>query len=175
MNKRLILAFLAVVAISGAAIYFYLGGLNKVAITVENVADYHLVGIRFKGEGGSDSLRNAFFEARGYVENGRLSGTLTLLHYRDTTLEKGRVNVFVGIRLNGGTSDLPAHYQRLTIPAQRAVRATIQAHNSVMPNAQTIEERLLAKAEELRLELQGFTIEQYLSERELRIDMPVRQ
>lgn len=175
MNKRSIISILAVMLIGAVALYFYLGGLNKVAITVENVADYHLVGIRFKGEGDSDTLRNAFFEARDYVKNGRLPGTLTLLHYKDTTLEESSVNVFVGIRLHQGTSDLPAHYQRLTIPAKRAVRATIQAHNSVMPNAQTIEERLLARAEALRLKLQGFTIEQYLSERELRIDIPVRQ
>lgn len=175
MNKRSIVALLAIMVIGGAAIYFYLGGLNTVEVSVENVEDYNLVGIRFKGQGDSDTLRNAFFEARELLENGDLNGILTLLHYKDTTLAEEEVNVFVGVKLNAGTADLPDHYERLTIPARRTVRATIQAHNSVMPNSSTIEQRLLDKAEELRFELQDFTIEQYLNERELLIDMPVRQ
>lgn len=174
MNKRAIIALLGIMIIGGAAIYFYLGGLNTVEVTVENVGDYNLVGVHFSGEGDSDTLRDAFFEARDYVQSGRLNGILTLLHYNDTTLEESQVRVFVGVNLNQGTSDLPSGYERLTIPARRTVRATIEAHNSVMPNSQTIENRLLEKADEMRFELQSFTIEQYISERKLLIDMPVR-
>ncbi len=174
MNKRTILGVLAVMLAGAIGVYFFLGGLNKVEVTVENVSDYNIVGIRFKGNGDSDTLRNAFFDAREYVQQGRVDGVLTLIHYKDTTLTDEQVNVFVGIKLNQGTSDLPQGYQRLTIPARRAVRATIEAHNSVMPNSETVEERMLEKADELRFSLSDFTIEQYISERIIMIDMPVR-
>lgn len=174
MNKRTILGVLAVMLAGAIGVYFFLGGLNKVEVTVENVSDYNIVGIRFKGNGDSDTLRNAFFDAREYVQQGRVDGVLTLIHYKDTTLTDEQVNVFVGIKLNQGTSDLPEGYQRLTIPARRAVRATIEAHNSVMPNSETVEERMLEKADELRFSLSDFTIEQYISERIIMIDMPVR-
>lgn len=174
MNKRTIVGMLAVMLLGAIAVYFYLGGLNKVEVTVENVKDYNIVGIKFKGNGDSDTLRNAFFDAREFVREGRVDGVLTLIHYKDTTLTDEQVNVFVGIKLNQGTSDLPEGYQRLTIPARRAVRATIEAHNSVMPNSETVEERMLEKADELRFELSDFTIEQYISERVIMIDMPIR-
>ncbi len=174
MNKRTILGVLAVMLAGAIGVYFFLGGLNKVEVTVENVSDYNIVGIRFKGNGDSDTLRNAFFDAREYVQQGRVDGVLTLIHYKDTTLTDEQVNVFVGIKLSQGTSDLPEGYQRLTIPARRAVRATIEAHNSVMPNSETVEERMLEKADELRFSLSDFTIEQYISERIIMIDMPVR-
>lgn len=174
MNKKTIIAMLAIMVGGAVAVYFYLGGLNSVEVTVETVSDYNMVGVRFKGNGDSDTLRNAFFDARKYVEEGRVEGILTLIHYKDTTLTDEQVNVFVGIKLAQGSSDLPAGYQRLTIPARRSVRATIEAHNSVMPNSATVEERMLEKAEELRFELSDFTIEQYINERVLMIDMPVR-
>lgn len=174
MNKKTVVGMLAIMVAGAVGVYFYLGGLNSVEITVEEVSDYNIVGVKFKGNGDSDTLRNAFFDAREYVEKGRVEGILTLIHYKDTTLTSEQVNVFVGIKLNQGTSDIPDGYQRLTIPARRAVRATIEAHNSVMPNSGTIEERLLEKAEEMRFELSDFTIEQYISETVLMIDMPVR-
>jgi hypothetical protein len=174
MNKKSIVAMLAIMVGGAIAVYFYLGGLNSVEVTVEDVSDYNLVGIRFRGNGDSDTLRTAFFDARKYVQEGTLDGVLTLVHYKDTTLKEEEVNVFVGVKLNQGTSGIPSSYQRLTIPARRAVRATIEAHNAVMPNAETIEERLYKKAEEMRFELQDFTVEQYVSEQKMVIDMPVR-
>ena len=175
MNRKSILGLVAVMIIGGAAVYFYLGGLNQVEVNVESVSDYNLVGFHFQGEGDSDTLRKGWQQAKEYIESGRLKGTVTVLHYKDSTLEDGQVKVFMGVRLDQGTSDLPGNYTRLTVPARRAIRASISAHNMVMPNSETIEERLLKKAEESRLELQNFTIEQYLNEKELWVDMPVRQ
>jgi len=175
MNKKSILGIIAVMLVGGIAIYFYLGGLNKVEVKVESISDYNLVGFHFQGEGDDKTLREGWEEAKELVQSGRLDGTVTVLNYKDSTLEDGHVKVFMGVRLNAGTSDLPENYERITIPAKRTVRAVINAHNSVMPNSQTVEKRLLEKADELRLELQDFTIEQYLSEQELWIDMPVRQ
>lgn len=174
MNKKVTLLAI-VVAISVLVIgYFYLGGLNKVTISLESVSDYNLVGIHYQGREKNEAIEKAFITAREHLENGRLNGVLTLVHYNDSTLADKQVKLFVGIKLNQGTSDLPEGYKRLTIPASNAIRATIEAHNVVMPTPENIEKSMIEKATQLNLRLQDFTIEQYLSERDLLIEIPVK-
>jgi len=160
------------VLIMGA--YVYLGGLNSVEYTIENVSDYNLVGLTFQGEGDSPEIEEAFFEAREFARGGRLDGILTIINYKDTTLADDELKLFIGVKLKGGTSDIPEHYQRLTIPATRTVRARIEANNVVRPKPNTIESRLLQEARGNDLEVRDFTIEQYISPEVLIIDMPVK-
>ena len=175
MNRKtkIVIGLVAFVAV--VSLYLYLGGLNSVEYSVESVADYHLVGTPFKGEGDSPEIEAAFVEARGYVESGSISGILTIVHYQDTTLAEDELKMFIGVKLNEGASDIPEHYQRMTIPATNAVRASISAHNVVMPSPSTIEGNIKATAKDNGLELQNFTVEQYVSENLLLIDMPVKQ
>ncbi len=173
MNKKVTLLAIAVALGVLVIGYVYLGGLNKVDITVESVSDYNLVGIHFQGRPKSDSIENAFFLAREYVQNNRLDGVVALVHYNDTTLAKNQIKLFIGVKVNSTTSDIPEGYERLTISASQTVRATIEAHNVVMPSPETIEGRMRAKGEELNMRLSDFTIEQYISTNELLIDMPV--
>jgi len=175
MNKKQYIGItLTITAIVIGVAYVYLGGLNKVEYTVENVSDYNLVGRHFQGKGDSNDIEAYFFEAKTLLNDGRLSGTLTLVHYNDTTLADEEIKLFIGVLLDEGIDTLPTDYDRLTIPAQRAMRATIEAHNIVMPSPQTIEAALREKADEFRIRLQEFTIEQYIGERDLLIDMPAR-
>ena len=164
-----IIAFVLIIAT-----YFYLGGLNAVEYTVERVSDYNLVGVHFQGKGDSTAIEEAFFEAKTFIEEGRLKGILTIVHYNDTTLADEELKMFIGVKLESGTADLPINYERLTIPARNAVRASIEAHNVVMPSPGTIESNIRKTAEEANLQLQDFTIEQYISANLLLIDMPVR-
>ncbi|MCO6359984.1 hypothetical protein [Roseivirga pacifica] len=174
MNKKTItvIGILAIAAITAG--YMYLGGLNKIDYSVENISDYNLVGEHFQGNGDDAKIEEAFIRARGYVEDGTLNGVLTLVHYNDTTLVDKEIKLFIGVALNKGTANLPDGYQRLTIPAKRAMRATIEAHNVVMPSPETIEDNLIEKAAEYGFKLQDFTIEQYISEQQLIIDMPAK-
>ena len=174
MSKKgkIITGLVAFIIIVGT--YLYLGGLNKVEYSVESVSDYNLVGVHFQGEGDSKEIEEAFFTAKDYIESGRLKGILTLVHYNDTTLADEELKMFIGVKLEAGTSNLPEGYERLTIPASNAVRAQIEAHNVVMPSPTTIEAKMRETAKEARLELQDFTIEQYISENLLIIDMPAK-
>ena len=175
MNKKQFIGITALITavILGVA-YVYLGGLNKVDYSVENVSDYNLVGRHFQGKGDASDIEAYFFEARNLIADGRLNGVLTLVHYNDTALADEEIKLFIGVLLNEGIDALPTDYDRLTIPAQRTMRATIEAHNIVMPSPQTIETTLREKAEEFSIRLQGFTIEQYIGERDLWIDIPAR-
>lgn len=174
MNKRIITIIGVSLIVLITAAYFYLGGLNSVEYTVENVSDYNLAGVPFQGKAKSKAIEEAFFKAKDYIADGTLDGVLVLVHYNDTTLADDEQKLFIGIKLDAGASNLPAEYSRITIPAQRVVRATIEAHNSVMPSPQKIEENLKQKAADLSIELQDFTIEQYISANQLIIDMMAR-
>jgi len=175
MSKKQYIGITALVTIIIlVSLYVYLGGLNKVDYSVENVNDYNLVGRHFQGNSKSSQVEAYFFEARNLLSDGRLDGILTLVHYNDTTLAEDEIKLFIGVLLNQGIDALPTDYDRLTIPATRTMRATIEAHNIVMPSPQSIENTLREKAAEYSIRLQDFTIEQYLNERELLIDMPAR-
>jgi hypothetical protein len=173
-RKQYIGITLVITAVIFGVGYIYLGGLNKVQYSIENVNEYLIVGRPFEGKSDDNQIEQAFFEAKGLLSDGRLNGTLTLVHYKDTSLAEGNVKMFIGVLLAEGVDALPVDYDRLTISANQAMRATIGAHNMVMPSPQTIEDNLRAKAAEYALELQDFTIEQYVGDRQLLIDMPAR-
>ena len=174
MNKKLLgITAIITVLIIGSG-YLYFGGLNKVEYTVENVQDYNLVGRHFQGKGDDVQIEQAYFEAKNLLSDGRLNGTLALVHYNDSTLAEGEIKLFIGVLLKEGIEALPVDYARLTIPASRSMRATIEKHNVIMPSPQTIESTLREKASAYSIRLQDFTIEQYLGERKLLIDMPAR-
>lgn len=173
-RRRMGLIMVVLIGVS-LFIYFYLGGLNRVEYSIENVKDYHFMGEYYRGSEGSEALEKAFFRARDLVLSGEIPGVLAMVHYtNDTTLKENEVKIFVGIKLNKGTSAVPLNYQRLTIPANRTLRAKIEAHNIVMPSPQNIEARLDEMAVEMKLRLQEYSIVHYVSERELMIDKPTR-
>tara|TARA_R110001592_G_scaffold31788_1_gene111713 strand:- start:577 stop:1107 length:531 start_codon:yes stop_codon:yes gene_type:complete len=174
--KKYILIALAILVIGGGASYVYLGGLNSVEFTVENVNDYHLVGRMFQGQADAKEIEDYFFEAKDFAIGGTIDGELTILHYNDTTLAKKEIKLFIGVLLNNSadTLDLPVGYTLVKVPAQQTIRATILANNAVIPGPETIEARLKEKAEETGLTTQAFTIEKYISEKEMVIDMPVK-
>lgn len=153
------------------AVYFYLGGLNKVEYSIESVSDYNLVGIAYQGKSDSSAIEEAFFKAKEFIEDEIIDGTLVVIHYNDSTLAEDEQKLFIGIKLNQGLASIPQGYSRITIPTQRAVRASIEAHNVVMPSPKTIENNLREKAAEASIRLQDFTVEQYVSANQIIIDM----
>ncbi|OEK02037.1 hypothetical protein BFP97_11120 [Roseivirga sp. 4D4] len=153
------------------AVYFYLGGLNKVEYSIENVSDYNLVGVAYRGKSDSSAIEEAFFKAKELIEDEIIDGTLVVIHYNDSTLAEDEQKLFIGIKLDQGLASIPQGYTRITIPTKRAVRASIEAHNVVMPSPKTIENNIREKAAEASIRLQDFTVEQYVSANEIIIDM----
>ena len=93
---RITLAITAVIIGVG---YIYFGELNKVQYSIENVTEYHIVGRHFEGKSDDRQIEQTFFEAKDLLSDGRLNGTLTLVHYKDTSLAEGNVKMFIGVLL----------------------------------------------------------------------------
>lgn len=173
MRKALFITF-AILMAGAIGFYIYLGGLNSVEISIENVDGYQIAGREFEGKANAKEIETYFFEAKGYVQSGQLKGVLTIIHYNDTTLDEDETKLFIGVTLDNFTDNLPRNYTLQTIDCDKAVRATIEAHNVVMPGPETIESNLKEEAVKNNLTLQDFTIEQYVSENQLIIDMPTK-
>ena len=100
MSKRQYIGItLAITAVIIGVGYVYFGELNKVQYSIENVTEYHIVGRHFEGKSDDRQIEQTFFEAKDLLSDGRLNGTLTLVHYKDTSLAEGNVKMFIGVLL----------------------------------------------------------------------------
>jgi hypothetical protein len=149
--------------------YFQLGGVSDIEKSVEQVDGYQLVGKSFKGKYNGLGLEAVFFQAK------ELSDQIVIVNYpmEGDSIEDGFVNQLIGAKVANTPSILPDGFSEVLINSTRVVRATIDAHNLVMPKPNEIEEALREFAKEQNLKLEGYTIEQYLSERELIIEIPI--
>uniref|UniRef100_UPI00404861C1 hypothetical protein n=1 Tax=Roseivirga sp. TaxID=1964215 RepID=UPI00404861C1 len=172
--KKIFLIVISVVLLAGAGLYIYLGGLNSVEISVEEINGYQIAGREFKGNADAKEIEDYFFEAKEFAISGELKGVLTIVHYNDTTLAKKETRLFIGVTLDEYSGFLPADYTLLNINCDKVVRATIEAHNAVIPGPTSIEARISQKAKEEGLSTELFTVEKYVSANVLEIDSPVK-
>jgi hypothetical protein len=96
------------------------------------------------------------------------------VHYNDTTLAKKETRLFIGVTLDEFSGTLPSNYIMLNIDCEKVVRATVEAHNAVIPGPETIEARMAEKAKQEGLSIEVYTIEKYVSSNILEIDSPVK-
>lgn len=157
--------------------YYYLGGFTGRTLDVVEVNDYQLVGKRYQGKLDSPVLEDIFYEVRNQAESGAPAGTLSIVVFKEPDTAKDSVDQFIGILLDQpAESSLPEGWESYTIEADRAVRITIRSHNLVMPKPNLIRDEIeeYAQAQQLSLR-EGVTIEKYLGERHLEIEVPLEQ
>jgi hypothetical protein len=168
MRKYVILA---VILMTGVLSYFYfqLGGVSDIEKTVEVVNNYKLVGSSFKGKYNGLKLESMFTEARALGEQ------LVIVNYplQGDSTEDGFVHQLIGTQVVEVPDDIPEGFSVQELKISKVVRASIDAHNLVMPKPNEIEEVLRMFAKEQNLNLEGYTIERYLSDRELVVEIPI--
>lgn len=158
--------------------YYYLGGFTSRDLEVVEVNNYQLVGKHYQGKLDNPALEEIFYEVRHQAESGAPSGTLSIVVLKEPETGKDLVDQFIGILLDSPAEEvnLPDGWESMTIEAKRAVRATIRSHNLVMPKPYVIRNEIEEFAQEQQLLLRtDVTIEKYLGERHLEIEVPVEQ
>lgn len=168
MRKYVILAVILMTTIL-SYFYFQLGGVNGIQKSVETVNNYSLVAKSFKGKYNSNQLEEIFYTARA------IGDQLIIVNYPllGDSVENGFVHQLIGVQVAEIPETIPSGFQVEELATSKVIRATIDAHNLVMPKPNEIEETLRAFAKGQNLELLGYTIERYLSDRELIIEIPV--
>lgn len=173
MSKKLIFIILAVVFAALGFAYVKLGGLNEPFFSVVDNPGYYITGKYYKGHYNDQAIEDIFYEVKQQLKEGSLNGILTIVYYQDPIASEGKVENFIGIANRQKASDIPKGFEQRKIVAGKVVRATIHAHNTVMPLPETVKEKLAAFAREKGLDLRDISIEKYFSDRKLVVEMPV--
>lgn len=156
-------------------VYYYLGGFNQTEISLEETDAYVIAGYSYSGPYREDELQQLFFQVKDFVDSGTLEGTITVLNYDNEFAAGDSIQQLIGVRLAATPRQKPEDLQLDTIPAGKVIRAVISAHPLVMPHPQDTHEKIINFAREQSLELGDMSIEQYVGETELWVEVPLRQ
>lgn len=158
--------------------YYYFGGFEDPELQVVEVNDYQFAGKLYKGTLQNKELENIFYEVRQQYDKRAPAGTFSIVVLKEPETGKDTVEQFIGIMLQEPLNEasLPAGWETIKVEAGQAVRSTIRSHNLVMPKPHAIKEEIqnFARTHNLQLNSQ-VTIEKYLGERHLEIEVPVME
>ncbi|MDH5367383.1 MAG: hypothetical protein OEW67_10370 [Cyclobacteriaceae bacterium] len=173
MIKKVIIG--AGILIVGAAVYFYLGGMDEIIISHKENDGYEIVGINYEGRYRSEELEQIYFDVKQKKETGELEGELVVVNYKlgGDSIENGFIKQFLGIQLSKANQKIPEGFTLKVIESKMIISVNISAHNLVMPNPNKIGQKINKYASENNLERVNFTIEKYVSDRELIIEVPI--
>lgn len=155
-------------------IYYYLGGLNNTLVSVIKTDNYVVAGYEYIGAYKEDELQDLFFQVSNLVDTGTLAGTVTVVNYQFQNMKRDSVHQLIGVQLTESPSDLPEGIKVDTIFARSAIRAIVQAHPLVMPHPEETQQLLLEYAQDQSLDINSMTLERYIGEDEIWVDLPVR-
>ena len=173
MKKPFVFIAIALLFTFLLVLYRHLGGFNEPAITFEPVKEYVLSGKNFQGKITDKRLGGLFNEMRNFKIGNRYGGALVMVWYSEPQNRKDSADVFIGIEILPGES-LPERYDRLEIPMNGLVRATIRGHASVIPSPSTVVEKIKDFAWENSYLLQDVLIDKYLSDSVIYTEIPVK-
>ncbi|MDH5474444.1 MAG: hypothetical protein OEX22_02010 [Cyclobacteriaceae bacterium] len=168
------LIIIAALTVLGS-IYVFLGGIDDVVVVKKKSEGYEIVGKHYEGRYRSEELEQTYFEVKEKLEKGQLEGDLVVLNYvlGGDSLENGFIRQFIGVDLQTSNQTIPDGFRLQSINNKMSIAAIISAHNLVMPSPSTIDTKIGKFAKANNLELVNYTIERYVSDRELIIEVPV--
>jgi len=172
-NRKLLVITIAIVLIILGFGYYKLGGLYSVKIETVRVDNYHLVGKYFSGSYKSDSIRVYFEEMSAYIKDGTLSGQPVIIYDQEQSDGDGKGTSFIGVMLADHPTSLPASLVKRDIPAQKSIKVTKDAHISVMPNPDKIDQMIQEYALANDLTIAESNIEIYQKNNRLVIERPI--
>lgn len=173
-NKKIALAIVAVIMLSLVGLYVYLGGLNTIEISIQNVqGPYRIVGIDFEGRPTDKRVREHFFDLRERIERGELKGRLSMVYFRDAETKRNEVKLFMGVILDEIPAEIPDEFRMMGVEVREVVEARLEVHNLVMPSPASIEERMIAFAQNAGYTHQPISIEIYSPDNSVRVHIPV--
>lgn len=156
-------------------VYYLLGGFNQIEIQRIQEQNYNLVGKLYEGKYREKILNDHYREMYNYVEDGIIEGKVAVINYRIDKPASDSVKQFFGVLLDGQPASIPDSLTQETIVLDEALRAVIQSHPLVMPNPDKVIEQLQSQAQQEGVSLKGYSIEQYVGDEEIWVDIPLQK
>jgi hypothetical protein len=153
------------IAILALAVYFLLGGFSPIQVELVQSEGYQIQGRLFEGKYNSTDLEELFFQMKKYSEI--TERPFTVINFDEFMNEEtGDVKQFVGVLGSLQVDTLETQI----IAAGQLGRATITAHNFVMPKPSHVRKKLQEISSK---PLENYSIEIYTEEK-LVIEIPVQ-
>lgn len=169
---RIIGIVVIVTLVISSALYAYLGGFSKPALSQTQLPVYIIAGKAYKGKADTDTLQRVFDETQQLHTQGKIAGTLAAVYYQTPGEGKGEVEVWAGVLVKDSSVALPPGYLFRVFPSTHAVRADIRAHFAVAPAPDKVKNQLRDFAVAQKLKPGRLVIEKYLNPREIVMEMP---
>lgn len=163
------IAVLSVLAIAGFWGFEKLGGNTPIEIQLVENTPESLLGITYRGIPGNKELGETF-EKMEFQKTLNPGSQLHTIYEVEPAGKHDTLVVFVGIN-----KDLPAEgLEFRTFENQSFLLAKIKGNKWVMPNPETVKEKLADHAKENGLELSGVFIDKIISESEVQVIAPIK-
>src|SRR5690606_16542050 len=129
-------------------------------------------GKTYQGPFKEDILKDYFFQMQAYVDNDQLEGTVSVVNYDLEYSSSDSIYQLIGILIDTppiGFEDIQVD----TLIAQKVIKAIVHAHPIVMPNPDQVIDKIKAYAKKNALSLKDYSIEQYVADDEIWVDVPL--
>jgi len=151
--------------------YYYLGGFDEIQTAISKNNKYSLAGKEVHGRLTSKEEHFLFEEMKGYIADGTLKGTLSVINYKDDTLGEYESRRFVGVLLEDDVAMIPTGLKVIEIEGETTFQAALTMHPLVMPNTKKVEGQLQLLADDRGLKLRDYTLEKLYADNSVIVEM----
>lgn len=165
-----LVSFMAIFGIL-ITIYYALGGFEEIQTAISNNNRYSIAGKEIRGRLTAKEEHFLFEEIKSLMAHHALQGTLSIVNYKDDTLQTYESRRFVGVLLDNDISVIPPGLTVLEIEGATTFQAALIMHPLVMPNTEKVEQKLQALAKKEGLILRNYTLEKLYEDNSVIVEM----
>ncbi|WP_163378122.1 hypothetical protein [Cyclobacterium sp. SYSU L10401] len=169
MDKKKVLPVAIVFFLTLFGIYVYMGGLNEVRMELIDCRDIELIGLEYRGTPQDEELGLTFQK----VEAERNENPLYTIYYKEPSGKRDTLHVFVGLERGNTGKILSEGWIEKTFECRRAIKASIEMHQLVMPGAGKTKQQMVDFARREQVDPQGVYIDKIISRDKVEVLAPI--
>lgn len=170
MRYKKIISLAVVSGILLCGIYAYLGGFNAVRLELVNCQDIELVGLDYQGTPQDKGIGSVF----QIVEGERKGSPLYTIYYVEPSGKRDTLHVFVGVEVKNSVNKPGDGWIKKTFDCQRAIRASMEMHQLVMPGANSVKQQISDFAKAKGVNPKGLFIDKIISRNKVEVLAPIK-
>ncbi len=143
--------------------HFYdkMGGFEEPEVIKLDPLERNIAGITYQGKAQTIEYEEIMNRCADLIRNEKLDGTLSIISYKNDTLESNEVDLFIGIALQASEVNVPDDFEIKSFNTNLRYATVLTMHPVVRPSVETIENLLILRATQDGRELQPIFAEFY--------------
>lgn len=176
VSKPLVL-YLGIILISIAIIgytlrYFYgkLGGFDEIEVVTLEPLTRTIAGINYRGKAQTAKYEKIVNMCADQIINEKLDGTLSIVTFKNDTLDTNEVDLFIGIDLNASMSEVPYDFEIREFNTNSRYAVFLTMHPAVRPSIDKVENLIMEQAKMDGNELEPLFLELYYTDDSMTVE-----